>query len=151
MDDSWTTKGSLIIAAVTHIIEPHSQSLVGQIGLLFNAVITSVATLCQETACSWLFRPEIFAVGPQSRHLTMLALPALYVADLLEAYWLLGVKHFPAKFPDITYLVPKESLDEHLLDFPRRTQEDLLKVIGLSDSPTDIWTTVTCTLSESAG
>lgn len=80
------------------------------------------------------------------RHLTMLALPALYVADLLEAYWLLGVKHFPAKFPDITYLVPKESLDEHLLDFPRRTQEDLLKVTGLTDRPNNFSSNVTCYL-----
>ncbi|KAK9902778.1 hypothetical protein WJX75_005808 [Coccomyxa subellipsoidea] len=75
------------------------------------------------------FRPEIFAVGPHLRHLTLLALPACYIADLLEAHWLLGVKHFPAKFPDITHLVPKESLDEHLLEFPRRTQEGLLKTL----------------------
>lgn len=99
---------------------------------------TSVAMVCLWTLCYWLVRPEIFAVGPHLRHLTLLALPACYIADLLEAHWLLGVKHFPAKFPDITHLVPKESLDEHLLEFPRRTQEGLLKVTCLSQSPDEM-------------
>ena len=77
----------------------------------------------------WFARPEIFEVGRRRRPLTMLALPACYIADLLEAHWLLGIKHFPAKFPDITFLVPRDQLDNHEQEFPRRTQAGLLEVM----------------------
>lgn len=55
--------------------------------------------------------------------LSMLALPAAYIADLLEAWKLMGLRGQGTYYPDITYLVPRDELANPTKEFPRRSVE----------------------------
>lgn len=56
--------------------------------------------------------------------LQMLALPAAYIADGLEAWRIMGLRGTGTFFPDIMYLVPREELADATKDFPLRNVHD---------------------------
>lgn len=52
--------------------------------------------------------------------LCMLVMPLLYIADLLEAWPISGLRSGNTSFPDIMYMVPRKELTETTKTYHRR-------------------------------
>ena len=72
-------------------------------------------------------RPETLPLGPDQDQHKFLCLPAGYIADQLEAWSLLNVKH-NANYCDIQTLVAKEDLDNPDKSHTARSSKDMKKV-----------------------